>query len=177
MFVKSSVFVPGKPFQPSLMFVSKCTTLIQIGVFLRGSIQEGCGLYRKHQIKPERHDKDKHSSLLQTFIITDEKMFCNTWPRLSRNALAYSWRRTKSVLMLVPGMDRSPGSMRRERCRWWPQRRRGRLGRHSLSRVQSCYFGEFSSKGIGGPNTGKQTYIRFRFWLGWFSIINNLIIQ
>ncbi len=62
------MFDPGKPFQPSLMFVDKARSHP-----LRGSpeicfTQVGSGLTHKHYTSLEKLAKDKDSRLLQTFV-------------------------------------------------------------------------------------------------------------
>jgi hypothetical protein len=55
------VFVTGKHLQQSLMFASKARSLPYSGVI--HSI--GPGLTHKHWTRPERLERDKHSSLLK----------------------------------------------------------------------------------------------------------------
>jgi hypothetical protein len=59
------VFVPGRPFQPSLMFTSRA------GSYLSGTPP---GLTLKRYTTVERHGRDKHSSLLGPFLSYEEKM-------------------------------------------------------------------------------------------------------
>ncbi len=62
------MFVPGRSFQPSLMFVSK-TGDYQSEAPLRHSTQGlALGLSHKHSARLETPAKDKHSSLLRSFV-------------------------------------------------------------------------------------------------------------
>jgi hypothetical protein len=76
------VFVPGKPFQPSLMFANKtgvlpCLTLVW-STFQVLNSRVGSWTYRHPQHKTwlERPASDKHSSSLRTFVNNDRKTFC-----------------------------------------------------------------------------------------------------
>ncbi len=62
------VFVPGKPFQPSLTFVGKARSLTQSGTTERRFTGVCSGLTCKHKTRLQRLARDKHSSLSQTFI-------------------------------------------------------------------------------------------------------------
>jgi hypothetical protein len=64
------VFVPGKPFQPSLLFVSKA------GTFQVLHSRVGFWTYRQTLDKAE-----KHSNLLQKFVNYGQKKFYNIRPR------------------------------------------------------------------------------------------------
>ncbi len=59
------MFVPGKPFQPSLMFVGKARSLPKSDAFERCFTLVGSGLNRKHWTRVKRFVRDKRSSLLQ----------------------------------------------------------------------------------------------------------------
>ncbi len=75
------MFVLGKPFQPTLMFLGKATSLPLSGTSWRCFTREGSGLTRKHKTRLERLARDKHLSLLQKIV-------------------NYLW---KSYITLVPG--------------------------------------------------------------------------
>jgi hypothetical protein len=62
--LKARGFVPGKPFQPSLIFVVKARSLPKSGAPERQFTWVGSGLTRKHKTKLERLARDKHPSLL-----------------------------------------------------------------------------------------------------------------
>ncbi len=74
------MFVPSKPFQPSLMFAGKA------GAYLSGA-SEKCftrvcsGITRKHKTRLERLARDKRSCLLQKLINYGCKKFYNIGPR------------------------------------------------------------------------------------------------
>ncbi len=67
-----SVFAPGRPFQPSVMFAGKARSLL----YGRG----GSCLSRKHYIRLEKLAKDKHSSLFYPFVSYGEKRICEYGP-------------------------------------------------------------------------------------------------
>ena len=62
------VFGPGKPFQPSLMFVGKASNPPQSGASFRCSAHEGSVLDRKPQSWLVRHARNKHFRFLRTFV-------------------------------------------------------------------------------------------------------------
>ncbi len=74
------MFVHRKPFQPSLMFVGKARSLPESGVLFGCSTQVGYSLTHKHQSRLERLARDKHSSLLRTFVNYGRKKFYNVDP-------------------------------------------------------------------------------------------------
>ncbi len=57
------MFVPGKPFQPSLMFAGKASSLPYIGAPERCFTQVALALPTKHYTKLERLARDQDSSL------------------------------------------------------------------------------------------------------------------
>jgi hypothetical protein len=69
------VFVPGKPFQQSLMFLDKTRGLPQSVAPERCYTWVGSGLTRKHLTKLERLGRGKHSSLLQKSTNYGRKKF------------------------------------------------------------------------------------------------------
>jgi hypothetical protein len=74
------VFVPCKPFKPSLMFVGKATGLPESGAPERCFAWVGSGLTNKHYTGLERLAKDKRSSLLRKFVNYGCKKFYSTGP-------------------------------------------------------------------------------------------------
>ncbi len=58
------MFVPGRPSQPTLMFVGKLWSLSKSGAAERGFPWEGSNLYTNIIWQEERFAKEKHSSLL-----------------------------------------------------------------------------------------------------------------
>ncbi len=72
---KLMCFVPGKPFQPSLMFVDMARSLHQSGF-----TQVGSDLARKHQTKLEKLVRDQHNSLLRKFGKYSSRKFYNIGP-------------------------------------------------------------------------------------------------
>jgi hypothetical protein len=69
------MFVPGKPFQPGLIFVIKVRSLPQSGAPERSFIHVGSDDTRKYWTRLERLARDKHSSLLQILINYGYKRF------------------------------------------------------------------------------------------------------
>ncbi len=65
MFIKAPVFVPGRPFQPNIMFVGKAMNLTYSGAPERCLPQVDFGLTHKQQTRLDRLSTDKHCSLLQ----------------------------------------------------------------------------------------------------------------
>ncbi len=63
-----AMFVPSKPFQPSLIFVGKAKSLPWSRAPTRCFNHVGSGLALKYQTKLERNSRDKHSRLLRTFV-------------------------------------------------------------------------------------------------------------
>ncbi len=62
------MFVPGKPFQPILMFVGEARSLPKSGAPEGSFTRVGSGLTRKYWTRVERLARDKHSSVLVTFV-------------------------------------------------------------------------------------------------------------
>ncbi len=75
------MFVLGKLFQPSLMFVGSSKGLPCSGAPERCFTLVGPGLACKHWTRQERLAREKHSSLLQTSINYDSEKFYSTGPR------------------------------------------------------------------------------------------------
>ncbi len=75
------MFVPGKPFRPSLMFVGKAKAYARVEQLKCTSLVLGPGLSYKHWTRLERLVRDKHSSLLRKFVNYDRKEFYNIGPR------------------------------------------------------------------------------------------------
>jgi hypothetical protein len=72
------IFVPGKPFQPSLMFVGngKAKSLLLRRASFRCSTWVRSNLSHKHQARLEGLATDKRSSLLRTLINYGHRKFC-----------------------------------------------------------------------------------------------------
>ena len=70
------MFVPGKLFQPSLIFVGKA------GAPERCFTREGSGLTCKHYTRLEKLAMDKHPSLLQKSVNYGQKSFITLAPGL-----------------------------------------------------------------------------------------------
>jgi hypothetical protein len=77
---RSRVFVPGKPFQLSLMFLDKARSLPKGGVPERYIAQVGSCLTHKHRTRLERPARDKHPRFFGKFINYGHKKFCNIGP-------------------------------------------------------------------------------------------------
>jgi hypothetical protein len=69
------VFLPGKPFLPSLMSVGKAGAYLSEAPFGCSTLVLAPGLTQKHQTRLERLTRDKHSSLLRKFVNYDRKSF------------------------------------------------------------------------------------------------------
>ncbi len=76
------MFVPGKLFQPNLMFVGKARGLPKSGSPQRCFNLVGPGLASKHWTRLERLAKDKHSSVLRRSVNYGHNKFYSTGPRL-----------------------------------------------------------------------------------------------
>ncbi len=68
IFCNKQVFVPGKPFKPSLMFVGKTGTYPSETHLVCSTLGQAAGLIHKNYSRLEKLAKDKHSSLLRKFI-------------------------------------------------------------------------------------------------------------
>jgi hypothetical protein len=62
---KARVFVPGEPFQPSLMLTIKARSKVSF----MGSTWVGSGFTPKHMTRLERLNRDKHFGLLRALKI------------------------------------------------------------------------------------------------------------
>jgi hypothetical protein len=62
------MFVPGKPFQPSVMFVSKTGSYPSEVPFKCSTLGLAPGLTHKHYTRLEKLARDKHSSLLRKSV-------------------------------------------------------------------------------------------------------------
>ncbi len=69
------MFVLGKPFKPSLIFVGEARSLPLSGAPERYFTQVASGLSCKHQTRLERLAMDKHSSLLRKSVNYGRKSF------------------------------------------------------------------------------------------------------
>ncbi len=78
---EARALVPGKPFQPSLMFVGNARRPPQSGAPERCFTQVGSGLTCKQLTKLKRFARNKCSSFLQKFVTYDRKKFYNIAPR------------------------------------------------------------------------------------------------
>ncbi len=85
------MFVPGKLFQPSLMFVGEYRSLPLSGAPERCLTRVGSGLTRKNLTRLERLARDKHPSLLRKSVNYDHKKFYSTGSRMLRQ-FPYHWR-------------------------------------------------------------------------------------
>ncbi len=74
------MFVHGKPFQPSLLFVGKAKSLPYGGAPERFFNRVGSCFTKRHYIRLERLLMDKHSSLLRTFVNYGRKFFITLEP-------------------------------------------------------------------------------------------------
>jgi hypothetical protein len=75
MLTKARAFVPGRPFQPSLMSAGKARRLLKRGATERFSTRVGSGLISKHLTRLERPASEKHSSVFGTLISYKENSF------------------------------------------------------------------------------------------------------
>ncbi len=85
------MFVPGKPFQSSQLFVGKARSLTR-GESERFFNRAGSCFTNKHYTKLERLARDKRSSFVRTFIYYNQKKFNNIGP----------WSRDNKDLPLAP---------------------------------------------------------------------------
>ncbi len=75
------MFVPGKPFQPSLMFAGKARAYPIEAHFRCYTVGQVPGLSHKHPTRLERLARDKHSSLLQKSVNCGVN-FLQDWPQV-----------------------------------------------------------------------------------------------
>jgi hypothetical protein len=75
------MFVPGKPFHPSLMFVEKAGEEKSRTPLGCSTLRQALGLTLIHYIRLERPARGKHSSLLQAFVNYGRKEIYNIGPR------------------------------------------------------------------------------------------------
>jgi len=75
------MFVPGKPFKPSLMFVGQAGAYPSEAPFSFFT-RVGSGLTHKHLTRLEKLAEDKHSRLLHKFVNYGQKSFITLGPRL-----------------------------------------------------------------------------------------------
>ncbi len=83
------MFVPGKPFQPSLVFVGKARSLPKSGALERSFTRVGSGLTHKIQDRLERLARDKHPSLLHQFVCYGRNKCYDTGPYSVRLLLVF----------------------------------------------------------------------------------------
>ncbi len=79
--LRRKLIVVNTPFKLSLMFVSKARSPPLSGAPERCFTRLPSGFTQKDQIWLERLARDKHSSLLRTFVNYDQKKFDNNWPQ------------------------------------------------------------------------------------------------
>ncbi len=77
------VFVPGKPFWPSLMFVREARSLPLSVAPERCLTWGGSGLTSKYLTRLERLPRDNHSSLLRKSVNYNRKTFYSTGTRVN----------------------------------------------------------------------------------------------
>ncbi len=75
------MFVHGKLFQLSIIFASKARAYLSGVSFRHSTLGWAPGFFCKHLTRPERPERDKHSSLLQTFVNDGRKKFYKIGPR------------------------------------------------------------------------------------------------
>jgi hypothetical protein len=74
------MFVPGKPFQPSLMFAGKARSYPGEAPFRCSNLGKAPGLTHKHKTRLEWLARDKHSSLLRTSVNYGRNKLYSTGP-------------------------------------------------------------------------------------------------
>ncbi len=75
------MFVPGKPFQPGLLFAGKA------GAYPNEALP---GFTHKHWTRLEKHARDKRSSLLRKSVNYGQKSFITLAPDVSVGSLGKS---------------------------------------------------------------------------------------
>ncbi len=110
------MFVPGKPLQPSLMFVGKARGLPWSGAPVRCLIWIGSGFTCKHETMLERLTRDKHSSLLQKSVNYGRKKFYSTGPR-GVNPLCWPRNQGKYSFYWLLSMSLAFSTMLRRTCK------------------------------------------------------------
>ncbi len=76
--------MPGKPFQPSLIFAGNAGAYLSEAPFRSSTLGYDPALNSKHYTRLEKLVTDKHSSLLGKFVNYDCK-FYNIWPKYRDN--------------------------------------------------------------------------------------------
>jgi hypothetical protein len=95
------VFVLGKPFQARLMILSKAGACPRRPPIRTSPLRLSPCLTHKHESRLERPARDKHSSLLGTFVIYDHNKFHNTSPRRDgKKKLAFMYLRFFDMKMI-----------------------------------------------------------------------------
>ncbi len=74
------MFVPGKPFQHSLVFAGKAETYPSDAPLKCSTLGSAPGLTHKYKTRLERLARDKHSSLLRKSVNYGSKKFYSTGP-------------------------------------------------------------------------------------------------
>jgi hypothetical protein len=101
------VFVPGKLFQPSLMFVGEARKLPWSEAPERCFTQVGSSLTRKHSTSLEKLARDKHPSLLRISVNYGQKSFITLGPdRVKHTSLLFM--KKKSLFTRDPKMPQKP---------------------------------------------------------------------
>ncbi len=80
LFTAVIYIVPGKPLQPSLLFVGKAEACTSEAPFRCSNLGLAPGLTHKHLTRLERLARDKHSSLLRKSANYGCKKFYSTGP-------------------------------------------------------------------------------------------------
>jgi hypothetical protein len=76
------MFVPGKRFQSSLIFVGKIGAYLGEVPFRCSTLSYSPCFICKHKAKLEILAKSKNSTLLRTFVNYSHKLFYSMWPRV-----------------------------------------------------------------------------------------------
>jgi hypothetical protein len=98
---KKLEFVPGKPFQPSLMFAGKVGAYPSEAPLSCSTLGWAPGLTHKHQTRLERFARDKRSSLLRKSVINGQKSFITLGPELVNKTckvIFTLWRKSRHYM-------------------------------------------------------------------------------
>jgi hypothetical protein len=102
------VFIPGKPFQPSLMYSSKAA----VAYLSEATLVQAPGLTLKHYTRLERPVSDKRSSLLLTFVNCGFENFYNICTRCTKTSVSSRRYFTSSFDVTTPSVFMSTLKLR-----------------------------------------------------------------
>jgi hypothetical protein len=110
-FRKKQVFVPGKPFQPHLVFAGKAGAYPSKAPSRCFTLGETPSLTHKYQTRLKRLARDKHSSLSRKSVNYGRNKFYDTGPRGERiDALGSTVVEHSTYHPEIEGSNPAPGT-------------------------------------------------------------------